>query len=183
MLGSRAHDSADAEEAVAANLATPCTMNARSLLVCALAAAHAATTRKPDAWKHPRTLSRWRGRGERRRSPSASRAGPGRPRDSRAPAGIGRSDVLRRDRRAGNPPGRTRGSRQTGACRRGGNAPSLSEHIPRAVRPAGARRGPQKRRTSLKKQLVALGNWASGGLQSKRGRSSYRSRTPPKPGA
>jgi class 3 adenylate cyclase len=32
---------ADTEEAVAANLATPCTMNARSLLVCALAAAHA----------------------------------------------------------------------------------------------------------------------------------------------
>jgi class 3 adenylate cyclase len=30
-----------AEEAVADNLATPCTMNARSLLVCALAAAHA----------------------------------------------------------------------------------------------------------------------------------------------
>jgi class 3 adenylate cyclase/tetratricopeptide (TPR) repeat protein len=32
---------ADAEEAVADNLATPCTLNARSLLVCALAAAHA----------------------------------------------------------------------------------------------------------------------------------------------
>jgi class 3 adenylate cyclase/tetratricopeptide (TPR) repeat protein len=31
----------DAEHAVANNLATPCTMNARSLLVCALAAAHA----------------------------------------------------------------------------------------------------------------------------------------------
>jgi class 3 adenylate cyclase len=32
---------ADAEEAIADNLATPCTMNARSLLVCALASAHA----------------------------------------------------------------------------------------------------------------------------------------------
>jgi class 3 adenylate cyclase len=31
----------EAEEAVADNIATPCTMNARSLLVCALAAAHA----------------------------------------------------------------------------------------------------------------------------------------------
>jgi hypothetical protein len=31
----------EAEEAVAENLATPCTMNARSLLVCALASAHA----------------------------------------------------------------------------------------------------------------------------------------------
>jgi hypothetical protein len=33
-------ETARAEHAVAANLATPCTMNARALLVCALAAAH-----------------------------------------------------------------------------------------------------------------------------------------------
>ena len=33
-------ETAQAENAVAANLATPCTMNARALLVCALAAAH-----------------------------------------------------------------------------------------------------------------------------------------------
>jgi class 3 adenylate cyclase len=37
---------AEAEQAVADNLATPCTVNARSLLVCALAAAHAGDERE-----------------------------------------------------------------------------------------------------------------------------------------
>jgi hypothetical protein len=37
---------AEAERAVAENVATPCTMNARSLLVCAVAAAHAGEKRE-----------------------------------------------------------------------------------------------------------------------------------------
>jgi class 3 adenylate cyclase len=41
----------DAEKAVADNLATPCTLNARSLLVCALAAAHAGDHRDAQRLK------------------------------------------------------------------------------------------------------------------------------------